>query len=196
MSCCSDAFKVKGVYGTTLLHAREFLAAQKALHWENLAWKRVMPLTSLTINEPPFIACITSTRMLVVTSAKSWVHKLQDRMLARQNRSSCRCNRHTRSSCRCGPACMKGLCLSYVNIMHTERLSRRTHIIGESLMKWTRASCSAVMRRSGMHGESLSPMRSRPQHGLLIACPILVCRLGFNLSSQTAAEVPKPRKLF
>ena len=50
----------------------------------------------------------------------------------------------------------------------TVRLSRRMHIIGESLMKCTRASCSAVMRRNGMQGASLSS-RSRPQHGLLMA---------------------------
>ena len=53
--------------------------------------------------------------------------------------------------------------------------------MGESLMKCTRASCSAVIRRSGMHGASLSN-RSRPQHGLLMACPIVRlvrgCKIG------------------
>lgn len=71
----------------------------------------------------------------------------------------------------------------------TDRQSRRMHIMGESLMKCTRASCSAVMRRSGMHGASLSS-RSRPQHGLLIACPIFVCVCVFNPSCAKLVDPP------
>ena len=73
----------------------------------------------------------------------------------------------------------------------TDKPSLRMHIMGESLMKWTRASCSAVMRRSGMHGASLSS-RSRPQHGLLMACPISSPSLCACVHLSAPLKLPTP----
>ena len=63
--------------------------------------------------------------------------------------------------------------------------------MGESLMKCTRASCSAVIRRSGMHGASLSN-RSRPQHGLLMACPIVRLVRGWVQNGSVLDGPPQP----
>ena len=63
--------------------------------------------------------------------------------------------------------------------------------MGESLMKCTRASCSAVIRRSGMHGASLSN-RSRPQHGLLMACPIVRLVRGWVQNGSVLGGSPQP----